>query len=77
MIRLRVSTLNPKFEVEIETDDKDFKKVKNLLDHVIEKLGSDDSSTINVPPPSLPLSVPTDFSINIGDGEKLNTHMDL
>ena len=48
MIRLRVSTLNPKFEVEIETDDKDFKKGKKLLDHVIEKLGSNDSSTISV-----------------------------
>ena len=77
MIRLRVSTLNPKFEVEIETDDKDFKKVKKLLDHVIEKLGSNDSSTISVSRPSLPLSVPTDFSNNIDDGEKLNTHMDL
>ena len=78
MIKLRVSTMNPKFEVEIESSGKDYKKVKNLLDHVVSRLrDTESSSTINVPPPSLPLSVPTDFSINIGDEEKLNTHMDL
>ena len=45
---------------------------------VIEKLRKEESnSVISVPPPSLPLSVPTDFKINIDDGEKINTHMDL
>jgi hypothetical protein len=78
MIRLSVSTLNPKFEVEIETADKDYKKVRKLFDYVVEKLRKEESSSvISVPPPSLPLSVPTDFKINIDDGEKINTHMDL
>ena len=72
MIKVHVTTMNPKVTIELETDDSDFEKFKKMLDYVVSKFQKTEDSSIkfsdnlNLPPISFTTS-----------DEKLNTHMDL
>jgi len=70
MIKVRIAVLNPKFEVELETDDSDFEKFKKMLEYLTDKFQQKETDT------PLSLTISTSDVIK-SEEEKTNHHLDL
>ena len=70
MIKVRIAVLNPKFEIELETDDSDFEKFKKMLEYLTDKFQQKETDT------PLSLTISTSDVIK-SEEEKTNHHLDL
>ncbi len=84
MIRVRIAVLNPKFEIELETDDSDFEKFKKMLEYITDKFQQKESSS----PLNLTISSSdgiesfacndiSNWKVTNSEEEKTNFHLDL
>ena len=76
MIRVRIAVLNPKFEIELETDDSDFENFKKMLEYITDKFQQKESSS----PLNLTISSSdgiSNWEVTNSEEEKTNFHLDL